>query len=59
MAEPGAVVDVVGAEAGAHEFLEQIGLLVRALGRAEAGESLAAVAIAISLRMSGYSSRWG
>ena len=41
MAEPRAVIDVVGAEADPHQFLEQIGLLVRALGRAEAGERLA------------------
>ena len=34
------MVDVVGAEAGAHQLLEQIGLLVGALGRAEAGERL-------------------
>ena len=41
VAEPRAVVDVVGAEAGAHQLLEQIGLFVRALGRAEAGERVA------------------
>ena len=38
VAEPRAVVDVVAAEAGAHQLLEQVGLLVRALGRAEAGQ---------------------
>ena len=36
MAQPRAVIDIVGAEAGAYELLEQIGLFVRALGRAEA-----------------------
>jgi hypothetical protein len=35
------VVDVVGLEAGAHQLLEEIGLLVRALGRAEAGQRVA------------------
>ena len=46
MAEAGAVVDIVGAEAGADQLLEQERLLVRALGRAEAGQRVAAVAIA-------------
>src|SRR5690348_13552884 len=46
MAEPGAVIDIVGAEARAHQLLEEIGLFVRALGRAEAGERLAAMLIA-------------
>src|SRR4029453_3519861 len=46
VAEPRAVIDVVGAETGAHQFLEEISLLVRGLGRAEAGERLGAVAIA-------------
>ena len=32
------MVDIVGPEAGAHQLLEQVGLLVGALGRAEAGE---------------------
>ena len=40
VAQPRAVIDIVGAEAGAHELLEQIGLFVRALGGAEAGERL-------------------
>ena len=40
MAQPRAVIDIVGAEAGAHQLLEQVGFLVRALGRAEAGERL-------------------
>ena len=46
VAQPRAVIDVVGAETGAHEFLEQIGLLVRALGRAETGKTLRTVAVA-------------
>src|SRR3546814_2191428 len=43
VAEPRAVVHVVGAEGGADQLLEEIGLLVRALGRAEAGKALGAV----------------
>ena len=43
MAQPGAVVDVVVAEAEAHQLLEQVGLLVAALGRAEAGQRQRAV----------------
>src|SRR3546814_12683418 len=45
VAEPRAVVHVVGAEGGADQLLEEIGLLVRALGRAEAGKALWAVRI--------------
>ena len=45
VAQPGAVIDIVGAEAGAHQFLEQIGLLVRPLGRAEAGERFHALSV--------------
>ena len=45
MAEPRAVVDVVAAEAGAHQFLEQVGLFVAALRAAEAGERLRAVRV--------------
>ena len=37
------MVDIIGAEALADELLEQIGLLVGALGRAEAGQRLAAM----------------
>ena len=48
-----AVVDVVGGKAGAHELLEQVGFLVRALGRAEAGERVAAVAVADALEAAG------
>ena len=38
VAQPRAVVDVVAAEAGAHQLLEQVGLFVAALGGAEAGQ---------------------
>src|SRR6185295_16018982 len=37
VAEPGAVVHVVRAEARADQLLEEVGLLIRALRRAEAG----------------------
>ena len=40
------MVDIVAAKPGAHQLLEQIGLFVRALGRAEAGERALPVAIA-------------
>ena len=43
VAEPGAVVDVVVLEALTDQFLEEIGLLVGALGAAEARHRLAAV----------------
>src|SRR5712691_9727024 len=46
MAEPGAVIDIVGAEAGAHQLLKEIGLLVGALGGAKTGKRPRAVAIA-------------
>ncbi len=46
MAQPRAMVDVIAAEAGPHQLLEQIGLLVAALGRAEAGQRPLAVGIA-------------
>ena len=36
--QPGAVVDVVRAEPGAQELLEEVGLFVGALGRAEPGD---------------------
>jgi hypothetical protein len=49
MAQPGAVVDIVAVEAGAHELLEQVGFLVGALGRAEAGEAAPAVRVADAL----------
>jgi len=39
------VIDVVRAEAGTHQFLEQIGLLVAALGRAEAGQRFRSAAV--------------
>src|SRR5262249_412756 len=40
VAEPGAMIDIVGAEAGADELLEQISLFVGAFGRAKPGERL-------------------
>ena len=46
MAQPRAMIDIVGAEAGAHQLLEQIGLFVRSLGRAEAGQRLDALLVA-------------
>jgi len=36
------MVDVVGAEAGADQLLEEVGLLVGALGRPEAGDAVGA-----------------
>ena len=41
MAQPGAVIDVVGAEACSDQLLEQIGLFIAALGATEARQSLA------------------
>ena len=38
VAQPGAVVDVVGVEAGPDQLLEEVGLLVGALRRAEPGD---------------------
>src|SRR5689334_6936942 len=46
MAQAGAVIDVVRTEAGPNQFLEKIGLFVRALGGAEAGQSSLAILIA-------------
>ena len=46
VAKPGAVIDIVGAERGADQFLEEIGFLVRAFGRAEAGNRIATMFIA-------------
>ena len=43
MAQARAVVHVVAAKAGTHQFLKQVGLFVAALGRAEAGQCLGAV----------------
>ena len=45
VAQPGAVVYVVGAEARAHQLLEQPGLLIRTLRAAEAGEHARAVGV--------------
>ncbi len=44
------MIDIVGAEAGAHQLLEEIGLLVGALGGAEAGERFAAMLVADALQ---------
>jgi hypothetical protein len=46
VAKARAVVDVVRAEPGADQLLDEVGLLVRPLGRAEAGKRARAVAIA-------------
>ena len=46
MAKPRAMVDVVGAEAGANQLLEQIRLFVRSFRGAEAGERTRAVTVA-------------
>ncbi len=46
VAQPGAVIDIVGAEAGAHQLLEQIRLFVGALGRTETGERFHALLVA-------------
>jgi hypothetical protein len=43
VAEPRAMVDIVGAEAGPHQLLEQIGFFVRAFRRTEAREPLRAL----------------
>ena len=45
VAQPGAMVDVVGAKAGAHQLLEQVGFLVTALGRAKTSQGLGAVIV--------------
>src|SRR3954451_8681920 len=46
MAKPRAMVDVVGAEAGANQLLEQIRFFVRSFRGAEAGERTRAVTVA-------------
>ena len=43
MAEPRAVIDIVGAKSLTDEFLKQIGFLVRPLGRSEPGQRAAAM----------------
>ena len=45
VAEPGAVVDVVRSQSGADQLLEEVGLLVGALRRAEARERLGAMLV--------------
>ena len=47
------MIDVVAAEAGAHELLEEVGLFVAALGGAEAGQRLEAVRVAQALELAG------
>ena len=53
MAQAGAVVHVVAAEAGAHQLLEQVGLFVAALGGAEAGQGFLAMGVAQGLELAG------
>ena len=50
MAQPRAVVDVVGSEAGAHELLEQVRFLVAAFRRAEARERVRTARVADALQ---------
>src|ERR1700675_4112413 len=50
MAQPGAVIDIVGAEASAHQLLGEIGFLVRALGRAESRQPPPAMLVADALQ---------
>src|SRR4029450_9187146 len=45
MAKTRAVVDIVCAKSGTHEFLENISLLVRRLGGPKAGQGFRAVAV--------------
>src|SRR6516225_824173 len=47
------MVDIVAAEPGPHELLKEIGLLVRALGRAEAGERASPLTTANALQPGG------
>src|SRR5579883_2405136 len=44
------MVDIVGAEAGAHQLLEEVSLFIRALGRAEANERATAMLVANALQ---------
>src|SRR6185436_1681855 len=53
VAEPRAVIDIVGAEAGTYQLLEQIRLFVRALGRAKSGQRVRPVAVADFLGTAG------
>src|ERR1700722_14709217 len=46
MAKPRTMVDIVGAETGPDQLLEQMGLFVRSLGRAEASQRLGALLVA-------------
>jgi hypothetical protein len=47
------MVDIVAAEAGAHELLKQIGFFVRTLGRTETGKRALAVPVADALEAGG------
>src|SRR5688572_26042933 len=53
MAQARAMIDVVGAEAGAHQLLEEVCLLVGAFRRAEAGERPSATLVAYGLQLGG------
>ena len=53
VAQAGAVVDVVGAEAGPDQLLEEVGLLVGALRRSEAGDRAGTVAVVDRLEPGG------
>src|SRR4029079_15868648 len=53
VAQPRAMIDISGAEADANELLEQIGLFVRTLGRAETGQRLRPVAVAAFFQSGG------
>src|SRR5215471_3462948 len=53
MAEPGAVIHVVGPETGTDQLLEQIGFLVRAFGGAKARQRASAMGVADVLEARG------
>ena len=53
MAQAGAMVYVVAAKTGAHQFLKQIGFFITAFGRAETGQRFGAMRIAQSLQSAG------
>ena len=46
MAEARAMIDIIAAKARPHQLLEQIGFLIRALGRAETGQRLGTARVA-------------
>ena len=47
------MVDIVAAEAGAYQLLEQVGLLIAALGRTEAGQRIVAMPVLEPLELAG------